>query len=106
MMDNMEQVRLFLEANNLKMKYNGLKFQALVTYCDKFKHERELMNVHIDEGFNPKITLLTDNWDSTKIPIEYLYAFGSFKFDKDKNHLEINHKHPDHGKYILIIKTK
>lgn len=103
MMDNMEQVRLFLEANNLKMKYNNLKFQALVTYCDKLKQESKLMDVHIDEGFNPKITLFTD-WDPTKIPIEYFYAFGSFKFDEDKNHLEINHKHPNHGKYTLVIK--
>ena len=105
-MNNMEQVRLFLEANNLKMKYNGLKFQALVTYCDKFKHERDLMNIRIDEGFNPKITLLTDYQDSTKIPIEYQYAFGKFKFDENKKHLEINYKHPDHGKYTLVIKKQ
>jgi len=106
MMDNFEQVRLFLEANNLKMKYNGLKFQALVTYCDKFDHERELMDIRIDEGFNPKITLLTDYWDSTKIPIEYHYAFGCFKFDENKNHLEINHVHCEHGKYTLVIKKQ
>ena len=26
--------------------------------------------------------------------------------DEDNNHLEINHVHPNHGKYILVIKKQ
>ena len=105
MTDNVEQVRLFLETNNLKKEFNSLIFNAIVNYSDSSKSRNEEMQVWIDEGYNPKISLLANSWDATEIPLEYSYAFGCFKFNINKNQLEINHYHPKHGKYFLCIKA-
>ena len=75
-MENMEQVRLFIEHNNLKLEYNRVIFEASVTYCDISTNETETMQVFIDENNMPKIQLLSETWDSTKIPLEYSYLYG------------------------------
>ena len=105
-MDNMEQVRLFLEDNNLKLVYNRVVFEAIVTYHDKSTYETGMMKVGIDENNFPKIQLLSSTWDPIKIPLEYSYTYGRFNFNGNDNQLEINNCHYIHGKYFLTIKKQ
>ena len=104
-MNNHMQVFLFLQANNLTKNNISLKFNADVTYLDKSKVKTSQMVVWIEECYNSRICLCECPWSPEEIPFEYSYAYGSFKFNKVNNQLEIKGNHPTHGEYLLTIKN-